>query len=132
MNKGSFVALAALALVGCGSETSVFDVTTDDPFINSALPKIRQSCPGLDRYSGQFSNVRVEAGYRTAIVFDIPNSAKLPPLYNAGGHSCFVEIAPDGQGIFIEKDACKSICLDRSQVQEGQLALPLKGIQTNG
>lgn len=117
--------LVWLMLAGCGGSESVFEVSTDNTLVNDLLPKIRQACPGLDAYSSEFVNIRVQDNYRTTIAFDIPQSAKLPPYFMAEGHSCYVEIGGDGAEVFVEKGACKSVCLNRSQVPEGQLVLPL-------
>lgn len=123
----ALVAVAPLALLGCGAESasSVFTVTSNDPLVSKALPAIRQACPGLDTYASQFKQIRIENNYRTAVVFDIPEAARIPDAYKASGHTCFIEIAPDGSGIFVEKMACKSVCLDRADVPDGQLKLPL-------
>lgn len=114
-------------LYGCdtGSTLTTFGVTSDDPLVGKALPGIRQACPGLDKYAGQFESVRVESHYRTAVVFDIPEAARIPDAYKAGGHTCFLEIDGDGSTLYIEKLACKSVCLDQFDVPEGQLKLPL-------
>lgn len=114
-------------LYGCdsGSSQVTFGVTSDDPLIEKTLPSIRQACPGLDKYAGQFESVRVESQYRTAVVFDIPDAARLPDAFKAGGHTCFLEIDDNGSTLFIEKLACKSVCLDQVDVPEGQLKLPL-------
>lgn len=123
----ALVALAPLALLGCGAESasSVFTVTSNDPLVSKALPAIRQACPGLDTYSSQFKQIRVENNYRTAVVFDIPEAARIPDAYKAYGHTCFIEIAPDGSGIFVEKMACKSVCLDQVNTPDGQLKIAL-------
>lgn len=119
--------LTALALVGCGSESagSKFSVTTNDTLVANALPAIRQACPGLDKYASQFKAVRVEDNYRTSVVFDIPETAQIPDSYKAGGHSCFVEIDPDGKSIIVEKLACKSVCLDQAETPNGPLKIAL-------
>ncbi|HBO9849869.1 TPA: hypothetical protein L5F86_001576 [Pseudomonas aeruginosa] len=116
-------------LYGCdsGNTQATFSVASDDPLVEKALPSIRQACPGLDKYAGQFESVRVESQYRTAVVFDIPDAAHLPDAYAAGGHTCFLEIDDNGNALYIEKLACKSVCLDQVDVPEGQLKLPLGG-----
>ncbi|MDG9783687.1 hypothetical protein [Metapseudomonas otitidis] len=127
--------IGAALLGGCSEEAqqaSSFNVVTQNPLVIEALPSIRQACPGMDIYSSELKNVTVQEYYRTTIVFDVPETAKLPPLFRAGGHTCFIEIDSDGKGIFIDKGPCKSICLNRSQVPEGQLALPLQAMQANG
>lgn len=135
MKKGVLL-LGTLLLAACGDESSrqasAFNVETQDALVVKTLPAIRQACPGLDVYSSEFLNVRVQENYRTTIVFDISETAKLPPLFRAYGHSCFVEISPDGKDIFIDKAPCKSVCLNRSQVPDGQLTLPLLGVETHG
>jgi hypothetical protein len=116
-------------LYGCdsGSTQATFSVASDDPLVEKALPGIRQACPGLDKYAGQFESVRVESQYRTAVVFDIPDAARLPDAYKAGGNTCFLEVDDKGSALYIEKLACKSVCLDQVDVPEGQLKLPLGG-----
>jgi len=123
----ALVVVAPLALLGCGAEStsSVFTVASNDPLVSKTLPAIRQACPGLNKYTSQFEQVRVENGYRTAVVFDIPESARIPDSYKAYGHTCFIEIESDASSIFIEKAACKSVCLDQASVPDGQLKLPL-------
>ncbi|WP_165672235.1 hypothetical protein [Metapseudomonas otitidis] len=124
------VAIAACGLLyGCdsGNTQTTFGVTADDQLVRKALPSIRQACPGLDKYADQFESVRVENQYRTTVVFDIPDAARIPSAYKAGGHTCFLEIDDKGSTLFIEKLACKSVCLDQVDVPEGQLKLPLGG-----
>ena len=122
-----FLVVVLLALAGCGAESDPpeFKVLTSDAVVTNALPAIRKVCPGLDKYSAQFSNVRVEQQFRTAILFEVSNSSKIPDAYKAGGHTCFVEIDDEGKNIFIEKMACKSICQDQTTTADGQLKLSL-------
>jgi hypothetical protein len=124
--------LSLLGLSGCGKEVapSVFAVSSSDQLVIKALPGIRQVCPGLDKYSQTFKNIRVGGDFRTAILFDIPEIARIPDAYNAGGHTCYVEIDSTGKSIFIEKLACKSICLDQLNTPDGQLKIDLP--QGNG
>ena len=119
--------LFSLTLSGCGagSGSTEFKVVTRDSVVTSALPAIRKVCPGLDKYAAQFSNLRVEQQFRTAILFEVSNSSKIPDAYKAGGHTCFIEIDADGNNIFIEKNACKSVCQDQLTTSEGQLKLSL-------
>lgn len=122
-------AMMCAMLYGCdsGSVQATFNVESDDVLVKKVLPDIRQACPGLDKYAGQFEAVRVEHNYRTAIAFDIPEAARLPDGYKAGGHTCFLEVDDDGSVLFIEKAACKSVCLDQTDVPEGQMKLQLGG-----
>ncbi|MDE1531667.1 hypothetical protein PVE90_18325 [Pseudomonas carnis] len=123
------LAFALLGLAGCGSEPdhSEFKIITSDSLIKTALPAIRRVCPGLDKYAPQFSNLRVEQQFRTAIMFEVSSSSKIPDAYKAGGHTCFIEVDADGKNIFIEKKACKSVCLDQVSTPDGQLKLSLGG-----
>lgn len=117
-----------LVLSGCGKEStapSVFAVTSDDHLVVKTLPGIRQVCPGLDKYSQTFRNIRVVDNFRTSIIFDVPETARIPDAYKAGGHTCHVEIDSEGKSIFIEKLACKSICLDELKTPDGQLKIDL-------
>jgi nitrous oxide reductase len=117
-----------MTLMGCDKDqpqSTTFTVVTDDPKVNTALPAVRQACPGLDTYSSQFANTRVQQQFRTAIVFDIPDTARLPDAYKAAGHTCYLEIDSAGKTLFIEKQACKSVCLDQLDTPQGQLSLPL-------
>lgn len=122
-----FLVIASLALSGCGNESgpAEFKVITNDAVVTNALPAIRKVCPGLDKYAAQFSNVRVEQQFRTAILFEVSSSSKIPDPFKAGGHTCFIEIDADGKNIFIEKKACKSICQDQTTTPDGQLKLSL-------
>ncbi|MFD2645115.1 hypothetical protein [Pseudomonas japonica] len=132
MRKWSAV-LITLAIAGCGekvpeqsqSSASVFTVETKDDLVRKALPATRLACPGLDRYASQFDNVRVEKHFRTSIVFHIPEDSTVPESYKAGGQNCFVEIEDDRSAIVVEKLACKSVCLDKLNVPDGQLKLEL-------
>lgn len=121
------LAIVLLGLAGCGSESdhSEFKIKTSDPLIKTALPAIRSVCPGLDKYAPQFSNLRVEQQFRTAITFEVSSSSRIPDAYKAGGHTCFIEVDADGKDIFIEKKACKSVCLDQVSTPDGQLKLSL-------
>lgn len=127
------VALAAFALAGCGeaeqqqttAALALFTVDTQDELVLKTLPATRLACPGLNRYADRFEKVRVEPQYRTAIAFHIPEQSGIPDAYKAGGHNCFIEIESDGSAVLIEKMACKSVCLDQTEVPEGQLKLPL-------
>lgn len=131
MKAGIFAlpGLALLMLIGCSSETgdSKFTVVTDNKTVMAALPALRSACPGLDKYSGQLSNVRTENNFRTSVVFDVADSNRIPDAYKAGGNTCFVEIDSDGKTIYIEKQACKSLCLDQVQTPTGQLKIALTG-----
>lgn len=115
------------ALTGCGgeSDSAEFKVITSDSLVTNALPNIRKVCPGLDIYSRQLSNIRVEQLFRTAIIFEVSGSSKIPEAYKAGGQTCFIEIDADGKNIFIEKMACKSVCQDQLMTSEGQMKLSL-------
>jgi len=120
--------LSLLGLSGCGKESSVpsvFAVSSDDQVVIKSLPGVRQVCPGLDKYAQTFRNIRVEDHFRTSIIFDVPETARIPDAYKAGGHTCYVEIDSAGKSIFIEKLACKSICLDQLNAPEGQLKIDL-------
>lgn len=138
MNKGLLM-LSVLLLAGCGEEapkaSAVFSVNTQDKLVTNALPAIHQACPGLNKYADDFQDVRVEEQFRTTIVFQIPEHNSIPEAYKADGHNCFVEIEGDGRSIVIEKLACKSVCLDRLDVPDGQLKLKLELVsdtETNG
>lgn len=124
--------LSLLALSGCGKEAtpSVFSVSSDDHLVIKTLPGVRQVCPGLDKYSQTFENIHVEDRYRTTVIFDVPDTSHIPDAYKAGGHTCYVEIDSTGKSIFIEKQACKSICLDQLNTPDGQLKIDLP--QGNG
>ncbi|MDH1007404.1 hypothetical protein N5J43_00725 [Pseudomonas nicosulfuronedens] len=128
MRKG-VLALTLGVLAACGGEEpkqpAEFSVSTQDELVLTSLPSIRQACPGLDKYAGSFQNARVEPQFRTAIVFDINERNAIPAPYKAGGHSCFIEIEKDGSAILVEKLACKSVCLDRVDVPDGQLRIAL-------
>ncbi|MBT2294531.1 hypothetical protein [Pseudomonas fluorescens] len=119
--------LSLLHLTGCGKESppSVFTVTSNDELVVNTLPAIRDACPGLDKYAQSFENVRVGGHFRTAILFDVPESITIPATYQAGGHTCYIEIDSDGKTIYIEKLACKSICLDQLDTPDGQLKIGL-------
>ncbi|TBV10238.1 hypothetical protein DNK08_07105 [Stutzerimonas kirkiae] len=121
--------MALTMLAGCGKEPpkepSVFNVDTQDELVIKSLPATRQACPGLNRYASDFQDIRVEQQYRTTIVFHIPERSGIPDAYKAGGHNCFLEIEGDGSAIFLEKLACKSVCLDKVDVPDGQLRLGL-------
>lgn len=123
----SLLALVSIVLSGCGVESgpAEFKVLTSDTVVTNALPSIRKACPGLDKYAAQFSNIRVEQQFRTAILFEVSNSSKIPDAYKAGGHTCFIEVDSGGKNIFIEKMACKSICQDQIAPPDGQLKLSL-------
>ena len=117
--------LLVLSVCEQASASSVFSVSSDDPLVMKTLPAIRQVCPGLDKYSQAFESVRVEENFRTSILFDIPELARIPDAYKAGGHTCYIEIDSKGKSVFIEKLACKSICLDQLNTPNGQLKIDL-------
>lgn len=127
------IALVTLSLAGCGDGTpeqlatapSIFSVDTQDELILKTLSATRLACPGLNKYANAFESIRVEEQYRTAIVFHIPESSSIPDSYKAAGQNCFIEVEYDGSAIFLEKLACKSVCLDTVEVPDGQLKLPL-------
>lgn len=121
--------LAVSLLMGCGAESPkapvAFNINTDNELVLKTLPATRMACPGLDKYAGDFQDVRVENHYRTTIVFHVPDQSRIPDAYKAGGHNCFIEIEGDGSAILIEKLACKSVCLNQLDVPDGQLKLTL-------
>lgn len=119
--------LSLSILSGCGKQptTAEFKVVSDDPLVVQTLPSIRHACPGLDKYSQVFENIRVEGNFRTSILFDVPETARIPDAYKAGGHTCYLEIDSSGKTVFIEKLGCKSICLDQLKTPDGQLKIDL-------
>lgn len=121
------VSLSLLTLLASPSifASSTFGVASEDPLVRRTISAIRLACPGLDKYSPAFKNIRVEENFRTSLVFDIQNSSLIPEAYMAGGHTCYVEIDPKGSDIFIEKQACKSVCLDQFKTPSGQLKIGL-------
>lgn len=126
------IGFSLLVLSACQSvlASSVFSVSSEDPLIINTLPAIRQACPGLDKYSQAFENIRVEDNFRTSVVFDVQESNTIPEAYKASGHTCYIEVDSKGKNIFIEKLACKSICLDQMKTPDGQLKIDLA--QRNG
>lgn len=129
MNTWSLALLgfSLLYLSGCGEGPPIteFVVVSDDELVTKSLPAIRRACPGLDKYSSSFEKARIENNYRTSILFDVRESSKIPEAFKAGGHTCYVEIDSTGKSIYIEKLACKSICLDQLNTPEGQLKIDL-------
>ncbi|MGF6098876.1 hypothetical protein [Pseudomonas sp. 18175] len=123
--------LSLLALAGCESEkaSSEFAVEKNSTLEPSTIVAIRQACPGLDKYAWQFKNIRIEKLFRRSILFDVPERSRIPDAYKAGGHTCYLEVSSDDKTLFIEKLACKSICLDQLNTPAGQLKLPLTGEQ---
>lgn len=129
----TLLGISLLVLAGCEKDqppATPFTVSTDDQRISAASQAIRQACPGLDKYASQLTQPRVQQNFRTAIVFDIPDDARLPEAYKAAGHTCYLEIDARGQTLFIDKLPCKSICLDQVVTPPGQLKLSLTGART--
>lgn len=95
------------------TNASVFTVNTDNTLVQKTLPTIRQLCPGLDKYAGEFSDINVDDGYyfRTTLKFHIDENAKIPNEYAAQGNNCFIDINDDST-VTIHKSACQSVCLD--------------------
>lgn len=116
-----------LYLSGCGDgpPTTEFVVVSDNELVTKSLPAIRRACPGLDKYSSSFEKARIENNYRTSILFDVRESSKVPGAYKAEGHTCYLEIDSTGKSIYVEKLACKSICLDQLNTPDGQLKIDL-------
>ena len=99
-------------------------------------PKIKQACPGLDKYAKDLQPYGVEDNFdyadpdvqRASTKFKVSDKAEIPAEYRSRGHTCFFEVSRDGSKLTIPKRACMSICLDKdmSKDNSGQFTIPIK------
>ncbi len=107
--------------------------------VTEAWPKIKQACPGLNKYASslQFDGIEENFSYapehaqRVSIKFKIPdNDQNIPLNYVANGHTCYLEVSRDGKTLTVSKNACKAVCLDKeihgTSYENNQLMLSLQ------
>jgi hypothetical protein len=118
---------SAISLCGCTKEPELNVVVPPETpssiksTVNTAWPKIKATCPGLQKYSSdlQFSGIEDNLSYapehakRIELKFRVSeNPTKIPSSYRAAGHMCFFSIAADGKKLSISKSPCASLCTD--------------------
>ena len=125
--------VTAIFVLGCTSEPEVnITIAPETPAlikstVEQAWPKIKATCPGLQKYSSdiQFSGIEDNLSYasenakRIEIKFRVSESpAKIPGNYRAAGHMCFFSVSPDGKKLNISKSSCASLCTDTEESGE--------------
>ena len=90
--------------------------------VTQSWPKVKEVCPGLDKYGGTLKFVQIEDNLKflnkvTVEILVPDGSSEIPGSYRAWGHHCFLDIASDGKSVGIAKRPCKAVCLD--QVVDG-------------
>jgi hypothetical protein len=90
--------------------------------IESAWPRVRQHCPGLDKYHSDLTYRGLEdytdlALKRVEIVFRVAQTPRSMPagMSIAGGRTCHLGLTANGKGLIIREHECISLCLDRLQ-----------------
>lgn len=91
--------------------------------VESAWPKIKAACPGLNKYANNlefqeiYDNFRASmpGAERVSIVIKVKeNSSLVVGGHVVSGHNCFFEISRDGTRLSIPKRPCASLCEDRA------------------
>ncbi len=125
-------------LAACSEKPKLQIIIPDslDPAVKSlaiqSWPKIKNVCPGLDRFSGGLEFQGIEDNRDVSIIFKIPEGdSEIPGHYGAAGHTCYFDVSHDGKNLTVAKEGCKAICLSRSlekndPLQNGDLVLPLE------
>lgn len=136
------VGLCCIALLaGCGDKAPLDlklpDGTTPDiqKLLTQAWPKIKENCPGLDRFADALKFKGIEDNYAVSVVYQIPESGtSIPDHYMAGGHTCYFDVSQDGKKLTVAKEGCKAVCLGRAiqrdeAINQGDLVIPLDTMQ---
>lgn len=86
---------------------------------STAWPKVQSACPGLRLYETDLTLVGIEdnrpyaplVAHRISIKYKVSDAPKaIPENFIAHGHTCFVEVTPDGKTLSISKDPCVAVC----------------------
>lgn len=94
---------------------------TAKQLIIKSLPKIKRVCPGLNKYSRSLQQAEIIDDLnsefveyrRVTISFKVSDGkSDIPNSYRAWGHTCYMDISPDGKFLTITKDPCKSVFTD--------------------
>ena len=144
MNKLLLTIPLMMALLACTDEPKQsLSLTIPDnakPEVKQLLqanwPKIKQACPGLDKYAKDLQSDGVEDNFdvarpdvqRASVKLNVSDNAQIPAEYRARGHTCFYEVSRDGSKLTIPKRPCVSICLDRDMSKDNSdpFTIPLK------
>lgn len=89
-------------------------------------PKIKQACPGLDKYAKDLQSDGVEDNFdvarpdvqRASVKLNVSDNAQIPAEYRSRGHTCYYEVSRDGSKLTIPKRPCVSICLDKDMSKD--------------
>jgi PBP1b-binding outer membrane lipoprotein LpoB len=113
---------SAVLLFGCSSEPEVnISIAPETPAlikstVEQAWPKIKATCPGLQKYWSdlQFAGIEDNLSFapenakRIEIKFSVSESPeRIPSSYRAAGHTCFFSVSPDGKKLGISKSPCE-------------------------
>lgn len=120
-----FFGFTAALLTACDNhQVQNFQVAeSSDPGLASKVqtyvPRLVQACPGLDRYSTDFTTATVDTsatkGYEGGIELQfrvVPQPQQLPAPLNvrSAQNTCYISINIEGSKAYIGKSACHSIC----------------------
>lgn len=96
--------------------------------VDDAWPKLKASCPGLQKYAADIQFVGVEhnldyapdASKRIELVFRVAETpVKIPGTFRVAGHVCYFAVTPNGKTLSISKAPCASLCTDTPGVPAG-------------
>lgn len=98
--------------------------------------KIKQACPGLDKYAKDLQADGIEDNFafadppiqRASAKFKVSENAEIPAEYRSRRHTCYYEISRDGSKLTIPKRPCVSVCLDKDMSKDNSdpYTIPLK------
>ncbi len=129
MKKSLLFLPLLLSLFACTDETkSSLNLSIPDnasaevkQLLQTNWPKVKQFCPGLDKYADALQFDKIEDNFsfapsdaqRVSIEYIIKTDQHKTPGYMLAGNRCFFEISRDGKTLMIDKGACKSLCKDQ-------------------
>ncbi|HIA4108982.1 TPA: hypothetical protein ACWQDP_004310 [Escherichia coli] len=110
------------------TETSVFNIKTNDKIIEDSIPALRSMFPGLNKYSDDFHSVssyKQKTGWHT-LKFTVSAKASVPENYSVKGKVCYINISPDGSYARVLPAPCRSLLLDQQSTPDSKYRFILK------
>lgn len=110
------------------TETSVFNIKTNDKIIEDSIPALRSMFPGLNKYSDDFHSVssyKQKSGWHT-LKFTVSTQAIIPESYGVKGKTCYININPDGRYARVLTAPCRALLLDQQNTPDSKYRYILK------